>query len=113
MPKLPKIYKDGDDAARVEITGDPRNQEPTHVRICFPGGEVEVTRAKDGPDADYWCHVRIVRPHDDEVVVHGERPATVTDGRIDVKGKHASDAAAGDLNHPDLYHLAVRVTRST
>ena len=36
MPKLPTIKRAGDDAAAVYITGDPRNQEPTHVRIVFP-----------------------------------------------------------------------------
>lgn len=111
MSKLPVFRKCGDDAAMVFITGDPRNAEPTHVRIVFPGGEVEVTRAKDGADADYWCHIRVVHKSDDEVVVDGEKPAHVTDGRIDIKGKHASESDAGDLNHPELYHLAVRVTR--
>lgn len=38
-------------------------------------------------------------------------PAKVSDGRIDLLHKHASEADAGDLENPDLYHLAVRVTR--
>jgi hypothetical protein len=112
MPKCPKIrVPSGADVAIVEVTGDPRNQEPTHVRIQFPGGELELVRAKDGKDADYWCHVRLNRPGDAEVLECDAEAATVTDGRIDVRGKHASESAAGDLNHPDLYHLAVRVTR--
>ena len=111
MPKLPQIRRAGDDAAVVQVTGDPRNQEPTHVRIAFPGGELELVRATNGPDADYWCHIRVVHRKDDEVVIDGEQPARVTDARIDLKNKHASESSAGDLNHPEMYHLAVRVTR--
>lgn len=111
MSKLPAFRKCGDDAAMVVITGNPRNQEPTHVRIIFPGGEVEVTRASNGPGADYWCHIRVVHRKDDEVVVDGEKPAHVTDARIDLKNKHASESNAGDLHDPEMYHLAVRVTR--
>lgn len=111
MPKLPKIAWDGEQAAVVEITGNPRNQEPTHMRIRFPGGEVDVTRVTDGPDADYWVHVRVNHPKDDDVKLEGVEAARLTDGRIDVKGKHASECDAGDLENPDMYHLAVRITR--
>lgn len=112
MARCPKIsIPAGSDVAIVEVTGDIRNQEPGSVRVRFPGGEMEIVRVGSGPDVDYWCHLRIVRPGDDETVLDGEPPARVVDGRIDVKGKHASDCDAGDLAHPDLYHLAVRVTR--
>lgn len=113
MPRCPKITQPaGSDAAIVEITGNPRNQEPTHMRIVFPGGEMELVRAADGEGADYWCHVRILRPQDDDVIASdGERvPGHVVAGRIDVKGKHASESDEGDLRNPDFYHLAVRVS---
>lgn len=98
--------------AIVEISGDPHNQEPTHVRIRPPGGEIDVVRVKDGAGADYWVHLHVFHPKSDEVATGDELPSRVTDGRIDLKHKHASECNAGDLTHPDLYHLAVRVTRT-
>lgn len=111
MSKLPKIERDGSDAARVTITGNPRNLEPTHVRIVFPGGEVEVTRASDGEGADYWCHVKINHPKDSDVLLGEAERAHVTDARIDLKNKSVDWRDAGELRNPELYHLAVRVTR--
>jgi hypothetical protein len=59
MNRAIKLTTDGTDVACLKITGDPRNNEPAHVRILFPFGHVEVTRATDGPGADYWVHVYV------------------------------------------------------
>ena len=112
MPKCPKISLGADaQVAVVAITGDPRRQEPQGVRISFPGGEVELVRAVDGEGADYWVHVRVVKPGDSEVVVDGATPAILTDARLDIQGRHTSEVNVGDFGDPRLYHLAVRVTR--
>lgn len=113
MPKCPRIsVPAGSDVAIVYVTGDPRNQEPAHVRIVFPGGDVELVRARDGEDADYWVHVRI-EDADSESVRLGESPAhRITDARLDIRDKPASKCDAGDFANPKLYHLAVRVTRA-
>ena len=79
----------------VRLRGDPRNPEPMHFRVVLPFGDVDVARCSDG---SYWVHVRI-----------DEGEGAVTDGRVDLRGRHATECDAGDLGHPDLYHLAVRV----
>jgi len=102
----------GTDGVGLTITGDPKNREPEFVRIEFPGGQVEVVRARDGADADYWVHLKVYRADSpDRWPGDGLQPASVTDGRMDIYGKHAAESIVGDLNHPKLYHLAVRVTR--
>lgn len=113
MARTPRIHiPAGSDVAIVDITGNPKNLEPGHVRIIFPGGEMELVRASDGPGAEYWCHVRINSADDaaetDGLLVQGK----LADARLDVRGKHASDCDAGDFAHPGLYHLAVRVGRA-
>jgi DNA (cytosine-5)-methyltransferase 1 len=35
----------------------------------------------------------------------------IVDARMDILGRHTGDVNVGDFNDPDLYHLAVRVTR--
>lgn len=110
MPRCPKIRIDGA-VAIVKVTGEPKNQEPEAVRIAFPGGEVELVRATDGPGADYWVHVRVNRPEDDNVKALGEPVAHVTAARLDIRGRHASEVDVGEFADPGLYHLAVRVAR--
>src|SRR6185437_2028912 len=108
-----KILRRGSERVALEITGQPKNREPEIVSIEFPGGQVDVTRAKDGEDADYWVHLSVNHPFDPNRFDGDQmEPAKVTDGRIDLLHSHASDVDAGDLRHPDLYHLAVRVTRT-
>jgi hypothetical protein len=111
MPKMLKAERLGENACGMTITGDARNQEPEHVRIHFPGGEVEVTRAADGPDADYWIHVHVHHPKSDAVAALGEAAAKITDARLDILGRHSSEVDVGEFENPDLYHLAVRVAR--
>jgi hypothetical protein len=97
----------GTDVQGIRLHGDPKvRPEPEHVRIAFPGGDVEVVRTMDG---DYWVHVRV----DEEKDTHAgaEFVGRVVDGRVDIRGRHASECDAGDLGHPDVYHLAVRVAR--
>jgi len=107
-----KLERNGTESARVVITGDPRNREPEHVRVDFPGGQVEVVRARDGTDADYWVHLRVYgENHPDRWPGDGLEAARVTDARLDIVGKHASDSDIGDFENPNLYHMAVRVTR--
>ena len=107
MPKL-SVSNFGTDVAGIRLYGDKtRALEPSEVRIAFPGGDVTVARTTAG---DYWVHVRVNKDDDviaDEDLVVGH----VTDGRFDIEGMSVTDADTGDLAHPDLYHLAVRVTR--
>lgn len=113
MPRCPKIsMSGGSDVAEVHVTGNPRNQEPTYVRIVFPGGDIELARVNTDPSdsskAEYWCHVRVNREQDlhaNEDQIEG-RPV---DARLDIEGKHASETNAGDFADPGLYHLAVRI----
>jgi len=49
-----KIEKFGSKAQGITITGNPKNQEPDHVIIKLPFGEVEITRTSDN---NYWVHV--------------------------------------------------------
>jgi len=100
-----KLTKYGSERIGLEITGKPKNREPEIVTVDFPGGQVEVTRAKDGEDADYWVHVKVHHPKnsmrypDDgyengKVTIHGKGVVTET-----------------KLDDPELHHLAIRVTR--
>ena len=109
-----KIQRFGTERVGLTISGNVKNREPEIVSIEFPGGCVDVTRARDGEDADYWVHLRVFNArHPNRFDGDGEETSHVSDGRIDLFSKHASDCDAGDLNHPDLYHLAVRVTRDS
>ena len=107
-----KLQSFGTDGVGVRITGKPKNCEPEFVRIEFPGGQVEVVRAKDGEDADYWVHLKVYpENHPDRWPGDGLEAARATDARLDIIGKHASDSDIGDFENPNLYHMAVRVTR--
>ena len=105
-----KLTSFGDAVEGIQITDNPKNMEPAHVRIAFPFGDVEVVRATDGPGADYWVHVRVNTPKCSHFGHDGETPyGTIKEARLDQHGKSASDAKLGDFKNPDLYHLAVRV----
>lgn len=103
-----KVEHMGDDVQGVRLEGNPRNPEPMHFRVCFPGGDLEVVRAADGAEADYWIHVRVNRDGEMETVP-GAMNGQLVDARLDVKDKHASETSPGDFAAPGLYHLAVRV----
>jgi len=108
--KTLKIEHMGDVVQGIRLRGDKRNPEPEHVRIAFPGGDVDVVRTTDG---EYWVHVRVNSAEDVKVsgseLVAGE----LVDARLDIRGKHASECDVGDFGHHRLYHLAVRVARAT
>jgi hypothetical protein len=110
MPRKIQVENFGTDAVGLVITGDPKNQEPNHFRIAFPGGDVEVTRARDGENADYWVHVRVNKPDTPMFVPDETLPARITDARLDIIDKATSKADKGDFDNPNLYHFAVRVT---
>jgi hypothetical protein len=111
MPRRPKIEEFGTDAFGIRVTGDPRNMEPSHTRIVFPGGEVDVVRAGDGAGVPYWIHVTVNHP--EAVSYDPESPAgRICDARLDQTDKPTADANVGDFDRPQLYHLAVRVERT-
>lgn len=102
------VERMGDVVQGIRLRGNPQNPEPEHVRIVFPGGDVDVVRTQDG---DYWVHIRVASP--EEVLGEAAEVAgQLVDARLDVRGKHAGECDAGDFAHPELYHLAVRVERS-
>lgn len=106
--KTLKVEAMGDEVQGVRLRGDRRTPEPIHFRISFPGGDVEIVRATDGDDPDYWIHVR-VNGREDCVAVPGSKIGKITSARLDIRDKHASESDLGDFANPGLYHLAVRV----
>lgn len=109
MPRKPKVIAFGTDAFGLEMTGDPRNMEASHYRIVFPGGHLEVTRAQDNPNPDYWVHV-YVNHKGSPSFDPDEPPARITDARLDLHDRSAGEVDIGDFDNPALYHLAVKVT---
>ena len=101
-----KVINFGTDVQGVKLKGNPKNPEPESFRVQFPGGDVDVTRTTDN---EYWVHIRVNRPGNsiDEEEPNGH----ITDARLDIVGKHASETKVGDFENPDLYHLAVRITK--
>lgn len=103
-----KLQRFGSERVGLEITGDPKNKEPEIVTVDFPGGQVEVTRARDGLGADYWVHVKVNHPRNSmRYPDDGYEDGHVTDTRIDIHGKAPMDL----VKDKNFYHLAVRVTR--
>lgn len=97
----------GSDVALINITGDPKNCEPSHVRIVFPGGHMEVTRATEGEGADYWVHVFTNRKEQGGFI-----PDETVEGEF-VASRHDC-ITGGALSlplRPDAYHVAVRVKK--
>ena len=105
-----RIERFGDEVQGIRLGGDPAKcPEPTHVRVVFPGGDVDIARCEDG---SYWVHVRVNRPEDAEVVTGDAVAGRLVGGRADVRGRAASDCDPGDIAHPDLEHVAIRVARA-
>lgn len=104
-----KTTRFGESAEGIELSGNPESCEPDHVRITFPGGDVEVVRATDGANPDYWVHVRINHREDGMFVPGETMPGALCDARLDIHGKDIANTEHGDFEHPGLYHLAVRV----
>lgn len=104
-----KITRFGESAEGIQLTGNPKYCEPDHVRVAFPGGDLEIVRATDGEKPDYWVHVRINTPKDGMYIKGETMTARVFDARLDQHDKHSSDSNIGDFNSPELYHVAIRV----
>lgn len=106
MRKLP-VVNFGTDVQGFQLYGDPKRQlEPAEVRIAFPGGSVTVARTTSG---EYWAHVRLNTENDvraDEEVQRGH----LTDFRVDIDGRHTSEVDVGELNDPQTYHFAARIS---
>jgi len=117
MARALKVERFGEKVVGVNITGNPKNAEPESFRICFPWGNVEVTRAQDGKprdDTDYWVHVYVNNPGSvnycpDEDSGEYAGPGAIFDARLDQTDKHASESNLGDFGRAELYHLAVKV----
>lgn len=100
-----RIEEMGENVLGVRLKGNPRNPEPIHFRLVFPGGCVDLVRGSDG---DYWGHVIVNHPEDG-----GDpyRPmARFTNARLDIAFNSYKKVNVGDFNHPNLYHVALRVT---
>lgn len=112
-PRLKLQFPDGSDVALLRIEGNPRRPEPAHVRIVFPGGNVEVTRATEGPGADYWVHIQVDRPESPWFVRGETETARIIDARLDAEdGKGAAERDLGDFRNAQLYHVALRIHRT-
>ena len=104
-----KITKFGTDAEGIELSGNLKRCEPDHVRIVFPGGWVEVTRAADGKNPDYWVHVGIRHPNDGMHIPGEFRTGKLCDARVDMLTKHSAEVNLGELEDPNVNHVAFRV----
>ena len=101
-----KIVEMGDNALGVKLLGDPRKPEPIHFRVVLPGGDVDIVRTADN---DYWIHVAV---NHEEKAYDPEGPtAKIHTARLDLLDRAPSETNVGDFENPNLYHLAVRVTR--
>jgi hypothetical protein len=106
-----KVTSFGQSAEGIALTGNPKSGEPDHVRITFPGGTVEVVRATDGKNPDYWVHVLVNHPKDGMDVPGEVRHGALKDARLDLHdtGTGSSAGKVGDFKNPNLYHLAMRI----
>jgi hypothetical protein len=108
MNKL-TIRKAAPDVQEIVLLGDARRRpEPMHVRLRFPGGELELVRCADG---SYWAHVYVATPDNegwDPNAIMGQ----LAEARLDIHGEATSQADVGDFEDPGLYHLAVRIERA-
>lgn len=107
-----KITSFGESAKGIQLSGNRKSCEPDHVRIAFPGGDVEVVRATDGDCPNYWVHVRVNHPKDGMNTPGETLNAHVIDGRLDIHEKNTSENDMGDFNSPDLYHVAIKIQPS-
>ena len=103
-----ELQKNGSDHAILVITGNPKNCEPAHVSVRFPGGEITIVRASEGLDADYWAHFTRFRPDDCTEGVN-RIAGRLVDARIDNENKATSECSVGDFGDPGTYHVAIRI----
>ena len=111
MAKPPKITSDGSTVDMVELRGDPSRPENETFRVKTPWGSVDVVRATDTPQPDYWVHINVNHPEHGAFVPGGQRPGQMVAARIDRLDKDASEMDTGDFGHPETYHVAVRIGR--
>ena len=104
-----KIKSLGDDVEGIELKGNPANPEPTHARIMFPGGDVDVVRTSDN---EYWVHIRVNRA-DATSYDPCQQTARIVDARADTRVETISGVPFAEHTYPmkldDAYHFAVRV----
>jgi hypothetical protein len=103
-----KIQSMGDNVLGVRLFGNPQQPEPGEFRVCFPGGDLSVTRCTDGT---YWAHVRVEHEGHPAEVPDDIVPSRIVAARLDLLDKHTSEANVGDFNNPNLYHVAFRIAR--
>lgn len=104
-----KIVKMGSNAEGIVITGERENMEDATFIVSLPYGDVEITRATDTPEPDYWVHVHVNTPKNSGYIPGEEPIGEIKRARLDIHGKNAGEEDRGDFGNPDLYHLAVRV----
>lgn len=117
MARALKLERMGEKVMGVNITGNPKNQEPESIRIHFPFGDVEVTRAVDGKSTqqtEYWVHVYVNNPTNTNYCPDADSgafagPGVIIDARLDQTDKHASESNLGDFGRAELYHVAVKI----
>lgn len=113
VERLRLEFPAGSDVALVRIKGNKRNPEPSHVRIVFPGGTVEVVRATDTDRPDYWVHVQVDRPESGWFIKGETETARIVDARLDAEdGKSCTERDLGDFDNPGLYHVALRIRQT-
>lgn len=100
-----KVIDFGTTVQGVRLKGDRKNPEPESFRVAFPGGDVDVVRTTDG---EYWVHVRVNHPEDG---AEPEREFGRLVDTVELRGHGAHTSAIEDFRHPDLYHMAVRITK--
>jgi len=109
--KTLKVEQMGTEVQGLRLRGDKRSPEPTHVRIVFPGGDVDVARTENG---EYWVHVRV--DSEEDLKGGGQRVGVVRDTRLDCRDIGLSGPidlveALGLESNETIYHLALRVAR--
>lgn len=102
-----KIKPMGDKVLGVELKGCKSKPEPIHFRVTFPGGHVDVVRTTGG---EYWAHIGVNHRNSsnyDPLRSSGE----LVDGRMDLTNKSINETDMGDIQNPELYHLAIKVNK--
>lgn len=84
-----------------DLTGDDELAR-FETRIEFPGGSIQVIETTDG---NFWAHIVLNKPTESE---QGGRIKSV---RLDCLGKDVRDMDVGDLDNPNLYHVAVLIEK--
>lgn len=96
-----KIKSFGTDVEGIELKGDPRNPEPDHARIAFPGGDVDVTRTTDN---EYWVHISVNRSD-----ISSYDPCSATAEIVNARADSKLETIDLQETLRDCYHFAVRV----